>query len=392
MTMKRISFSILLCIIAYAAVFPFARTPASAQESPQPEIVIQVPIPGVTFPCSNQTGKQCVESFGEYINGFYKYFAGAMGVIAAMMVMWGGIKWLTAGGNSSRVKDAKDTVYSAMIALLLTFGSYILLYSINPEIVKLRLPTVNRVVPIEQAMAKCSQNQRSTIDFSKSTCNPNSEECCGKTMALNLGEGKTGECQWDISYEKNTLCVLSDYLGQYGDLPDPPVETVGDLCEKSDKGDRRDWCPAIDTMIRQAKMKDWSQKYVYTGCGFRNQKSKGDDCRWSLTLGKYFEAGLTLPSELSAFKPQFINCYTTGAKGVCWDIVNGTAQPLNCDGNQTYPCTSPTDVPRGVAGAAGGCLEKTVKEGKSTDYTCWKVPELDPYTEAPNGWGDPPTF
>jgi 3D (Asp-Asp-Asp) domain-containing protein len=98
--------------------------------------------PQVTIPDSQFTKGAPVAmegvTLGEWIAAVYAFLAGTMGIIAAVMVMWGGIKWLTAAGNTGRVQDAKETVYSAVMALLLTLGAYVLLYSINPNLVKFR--------------------------------------------------------------------------------------------------------------------------------------------------------------------------------------------------------------------------------------------------------------
>ncbi|MFH1171840.1 MAG: 3D domain-containing protein [bacterium] len=111
----------------------FAATTTSSFVNFTPEVTI----PGSTFVAGGST-PVTGRTMGEWISAVYVFLSGIMGVIAALMVMWGGIQWLTASGNTSRVSDAKDTIYSAIIALLLTFGAYLLLFTINPELVKLR--------------------------------------------------------------------------------------------------------------------------------------------------------------------------------------------------------------------------------------------------------------
>ena len=54
-----------------------------------------------------------------------------VGILAAVMIMWGGYKWMTASGNTGRVQDAKNVIYSALIAMLITFGAYLLVPSDN---------------------------------------------------------------------------------------------------------------------------------------------------------------------------------------------------------------------------------------------------------------------
>lgn len=97
----------------------------------------QVTIPNSSFG-AGVTSEVTGTTFGEWISAVYVFFAGVMGVIAAVLVLWGGIKWTTAAGNAGRVTEAKDTIYSALTALLLTFGSYLILNTVNPELVKLK--------------------------------------------------------------------------------------------------------------------------------------------------------------------------------------------------------------------------------------------------------------
>ena len=390
---------LLLTILAVAIgtllSFLFPSTPVAHAAENESEIVIQIRIPGITFECSKQQGKMCVRSLGEYISGFYRFFAGALGIIAAVMVMWGGIKWMTAGGNASKVKDAKDTIYSAVIALLITLGSYLLLFTVNPQLVSLQLPNINSVARIDQGSIKCSENTFSKIDR-RTGCDPERQECCGKKMKVDLGGGKLGECEWDICNKRDEICFLASDPGVEGGPGCIQIESK--TMENKDEGQ---CCAVVDSMMRNAKTNDGSQKFQYTGKGFKRASwefgpfGAENFCIWGVTFQQYFQLYPTLPSDLADdFQPQFISCYTQGAKGVCWDDVDGKPQPLDCEGHKATPCKDPTSVPRPITGAAGACLVKIGRTGSpdKKDYTCWSVPEKDPRKEAPNGWGSPPSY
>ncbi len=125
-------------------------TPKTIQE--EGWVRLQVPIPTVTVTCTDDNDtpadtrddveRSYVKDLGQYIGGLYKYFVGVIGIIAALMVFYGGLRWLTAGGNASKVKEAKETVFAALIAILIAFGSYTLLYTINPKLVQLNPPVL----------------------------------------------------------------------------------------------------------------------------------------------------------------------------------------------------------------------------------------------------------
>lgn len=138
---------------AHAALnCPSLPADTSAQEIESDWINVAIGIPGVTTPCTDSAGvtRDYIQDMGAYIAGLYKFFAGAIGIIATAMVFYGGIKWVAAAGNASRIKDAKETIFSALIAVGITLGSYLLLYMINPNLVNLRPPALTVVDAIYQ--------------------------------------------------------------------------------------------------------------------------------------------------------------------------------------------------------------------------------------------------
>lgn len=49
---------------------------------------------------------------------------GLVGIIAAIYIIFAGIRWIRAGGNEQTVTEAKDTIKSAVYGLIVVFGSY----------------------------------------------------------------------------------------------------------------------------------------------------------------------------------------------------------------------------------------------------------------------------
>ena len=82
----------------------------------------------------------------EYIGAIYKYAIGVAGILAAVMLMIGGIIWLTAGGNQTRIGAAKSYITASITGLVIALSSYLILYQINPELIKLR-PIIIGAVP-----------------------------------------------------------------------------------------------------------------------------------------------------------------------------------------------------------------------------------------------------
>ncbi len=49
---------------------------------------------------------------------------GFLGIIAVVIILLGGFKWMTAGGNDDKVKDAKKLIFSGIIGLVIVLTAY----------------------------------------------------------------------------------------------------------------------------------------------------------------------------------------------------------------------------------------------------------------------------
>lgn len=80
-----------------------------------------------------------VKNMAEYIGIMYQYLAGIAGVMAVAMIMYGGMKWIFSAGDASKIGTAKEVISHAVIGLILVFGSFLILNTINPALVHLRV-------------------------------------------------------------------------------------------------------------------------------------------------------------------------------------------------------------------------------------------------------------
>lgn len=71
---------------------------------------------------------------GGYIVALYNFLLGAIGIIAMIMLVYGGFRYMTSAGNPTAMGDAKDIFYSAIIGLALALISYLIIGTINPEL------------------------------------------------------------------------------------------------------------------------------------------------------------------------------------------------------------------------------------------------------------------
>lgn len=51
---------------------------------------------------------------------------GILGIVAVVIVLWGGVLWMTAGGNDDRVATAKKILFSGLIGLIIILSAFAL--------------------------------------------------------------------------------------------------------------------------------------------------------------------------------------------------------------------------------------------------------------------------
>ncbi len=98
---------------------------------------LQVPIGGLTK----------ISSASDYVRTIYQVSLGIAVTAAIVVIMLAGFRWMTSGGNSSAIGQAKTMILSAIIGLLLLLGASLLFQTINPDIVRLTLPRAPKLRP-----------------------------------------------------------------------------------------------------------------------------------------------------------------------------------------------------------------------------------------------------
>lgn len=106
--------------------------------------VLQIPIPNLQFSnilnnvrsVDGTTDVVSIPWIGEYIAAIYRWSIPVGAVLAVIMIMIGGILWLTSAG-AERLSTAKTWITNAVIGLLLLVCSYVILNIINPDLVNL---------------------------------------------------------------------------------------------------------------------------------------------------------------------------------------------------------------------------------------------------------------
>ena len=98
----------------------------------------------VTFPCPDSLSAIDMDSCPSQragVSGFlirlYQFSLGISGILAVGMIAAGGVYYAASTGNPSKQSDARDMIMSAIWGIILLFGAYLVLKTVNPELVKL---------------------------------------------------------------------------------------------------------------------------------------------------------------------------------------------------------------------------------------------------------------
>lgn len=69
----------------------------------------------------------------EYVKALYIWGLGIIGSLAVVGIAFGGFYYMV-----GKVEQGKEIIYSSLLGLLLLFGAWLILYTINPELAKLK--------------------------------------------------------------------------------------------------------------------------------------------------------------------------------------------------------------------------------------------------------------
>ncbi len=103
-------------------------SPVSAAANTGTNYVPLINVPGVNADAGVLT----------YLSGLYNFLISVVGILAMAVIIYGGMRYLTSAGNPSSVEEAKDAITSAVTGLILALVSWLILSTINPDILVLK--------------------------------------------------------------------------------------------------------------------------------------------------------------------------------------------------------------------------------------------------------------
>ncbi len=131
------------------------KTPAITPE-------LSVKIPGLHFSTQLKSDGGVIEVpfLAEYIAAVYAYLLGISVLVAAIMMIFGGFKYVL-GSTFATISSGKKTVTDALIGLVLLFSSYTLLSALNPATVAPQ--TLNITTTTEKAYTIAAEERARVI-------------------------------------------------------------------------------------------------------------------------------------------------------------------------------------------------------------------------------------
>lgn len=179
----KLIFTILICLLAT----PLVVSADAKWEIPE----LNVKLPGLErlqdANCGTDTdGPYCrVDWLAQYLAAIYKLAVNVVGILAVVVMMYGGVLWITAGGNAGKIDNAKSWLAAAATGLVLTLASYTILYQVNPDLVNFGGLRVS--IPDSESMVRnniveeCNDCGEFTIPVS-----PNSNNMANQVLTVRL--------------------------------------------------------------------------------------------------------------------------------------------------------------------------------------------------------------
>lgn len=208
-----------------------------AQAETQINFTPQVSIPGDGSPFQSQQPflvKNDTSLICDYIIAVYKYAIAIVGVLAVLAIAIGGVMWVVAAGNSGTISEGKQWITSGFLGLLLALGSFLLLATINRDLVTCKVTTIPGTRNLASATKK--------TEYSNKTLKVVPKNAACLAMISYDGEDLRCDDPVDLLVESpiarcNNLPEFQTYPKSKCCCPDQQKYGQADFCQTADEGD-----------------------------------------------------------------------------------------------------------------------------------------------------------
>jgi len=125
--MKKVIYIFILIFVAFITFLPPLESYAQFDYEPSKiDVQYKYPWAGATSPA-------------DFVSRFYRIALGVVGGAALGVLVYGAVLWTVSGAISTK-QDAMEWIWAAIWGLILLLGAYLILNTINPDLVKLKNP------------------------------------------------------------------------------------------------------------------------------------------------------------------------------------------------------------------------------------------------------------
>ena len=177
-----------------------------------PELQIDIPgLDGKNFKfsavtCTTEDGqnyKCAIPWIGEYIKAIYNYGFSIAGILAAIVLMAGGVIWLVSGGDAGKVTQAKELITGSVVGLVILAASYLILVEINPNLVNFKPITIGAVGDRQITRMINQKNSGKSESYRNVGCASDTELASGSAFYA------TGYCKPTWSNTEKFFCMIA---------------------------------------------------------------------------------------------------------------------------------------------------------------------------------------
>lgn len=179
-------------------------TPASLNFTPE------VGIPGSEFQDGKSINvgqyiatdsKMSSDLLARYIQAIYNYGLAIVAILAAIVLMGGGLLWLTSGGDNGRISKAKEMIIGSISGLVILFCAWIILNTVNPALLELK--SIDTIVIVKKVYGCCQQGNRGIMT--------NADKCTNGVFDKDKSLNQAGQCEGEICCVSNFSIAGADF-------------------------------------------------------------------------------------------------------------------------------------------------------------------------------------
>lgn len=138
-------FLIIFFILVLAATKIVFAEPTPQNQESQTNSQESVFTPEIDYPTF--AGQEPTKSLPDYISYIYKFAIGSAGFLAMLMLVIGGIRLISAGGNPQAIVKAREQILNSIIGLAIILLSASIINLINPDLLVLKEASVSQYTP-----------------------------------------------------------------------------------------------------------------------------------------------------------------------------------------------------------------------------------------------------